>query len=793
MAAASLVASAIVAVSSGNPHAVVSNGNLTLERYSTVGGGKLLPGFLFMQGESDGLEQSLSIKLGGGRGAAVPFIPDDSCDDAIFEGASPDLRSPQLPYLKYDTWGCERKPATLPAIVLDSSSMRVTVTPEFGGKVWGMYDKVAGREFFFHNPAHQPANIGARGAWTAGGLEFNWSPGYLGHSAFTEESVFAAKLATERGEMIRVYEFDRYRATVFQVDILLDGDELWTHAKVANPHDNATLGYWWTCAAHAATPGTRILAPASTVTVETYVGSPLRNAPWPYFDNGMLNSTFSGVLPTAEGDDGKSTAGDRLADSSFLGNIAYTGDYFLRLPNASRKWIAHVDDAGEYVAVHGHDLEGSKFFTWGQSGPGRFMQDFLAGGVKGAGYYTELQSGLTPTQQQVFTLPAHAHVAFTEYFKPMRRGERAARGAPTPADGDTPAAPLPATYAKATAQVGAWWDSAEGVPPSKVADMEAFFKKHQDQPPKASEVLSHGSAWGYLHEQLTKTKLAPGATFGLPPAGSRAAEEAAIWIELANTGTFSEATLSGVRAPLAYAVDSTWVRALETSAKAHGASWLHQLLLAVAYAEGGEVERPRALLTAARTDPRGAASPLVVRNLAVLSASAEEAWPLFHAAWNLTAHTPPPPLETSSVTGRLAQNIADETLKAIIGNLEGASSGAANVTSVWYARLRAMVQAAVHVVGASGSDTILVARAILHTNDGDYDDALALLRTECFPTLGRGRDVLLALWRACVVGNEAKTRGRPATPLEAHRARKASPVPSNIGCPYATLYCENYW
>ena len=79
----------------------VSNGTLSLERFSSVSGGKLLPGFLFMQGESDGLEQGLSIKIGGGRGKPVPFVPDDSCDDAIFDGASPDLRSPQLPCTHY--------------------------------------------------------------------------------------------------------------------------------------------------------------------------------------------------------------------------------------------------------------------------------------------------------------------------------------------------------------------------------------------------------------------------------------------------------------------------------------------------------------------------------------------------------------------------------------------------------------------------------------------------------------------------------------------------------------------
>ena len=81
----------------GTPKAcVVSNGTLAIARFSTVGGGKLLPGFLFLQGESDGLSQELGVNIGGGRGSPIPFEPDDSCDAAIFDGASPDLRSPQL-------------------------------------------------------------------------------------------------------------------------------------------------------------------------------------------------------------------------------------------------------------------------------------------------------------------------------------------------------------------------------------------------------------------------------------------------------------------------------------------------------------------------------------------------------------------------------------------------------------------------------------------------------------------------------------------------------------------------
>ncbi|KOO32187.1 tetratricopeptide repeat family protein [Chrysochromulina tobinii] len=427
---------------------VVTLGTLYIERYSTVGGGKLLPDFLFLQGESDGLSQELGLSIGGGHGRPVPFVPDDSCDDAIFDGASPDLRSPILPYLKQDTWGCERTPAELPTVLISSTTMEAEIVPQFGGKLWGMRDKFSGRDFFFRNPAHQPANIGARGAWAAGGLEFNWAPGYLGHSAFTEERVWAARLQTARD----------------------------------------------------------------------------------------------------------------------------TGDYFLRIPPGSRHWIAHVSDDTEYVAVHGHGLNGTKFFTWGQSGPGRFMQDFL-GGLSGgppvgeserAGDYTELQTGVQPTQQQVFTLPANSSIAFTEYYKPFRRN-----GSSTP---------LPADYADATAEL-------------------------------------------------------PGATTGELP------------------------------------ISSPWSKRLEA-----------------------------------------------------LTAEAEAA-------------------------------LLD-------------------------------------------SDTIRLARIILQvgqkTDDG-YLAALSTLGAECFPTFGRGRDALLQLWKSAVVGKAAVAEGRVLTPVEAHRARKAMPVPRNLGCPYATLYCEDYW
>jgi hypothetical protein len=479
-----------------------------------------------------------------------------------------------------------------------------------------------------------------------------------------------------------------------------------------------------------------------------------------------------------------------------------------------------VSDDTEYVAVHGHGLNGTKFFTWGQSGPGRFMQDFL-GGLSGgppvgeserAGDYTELQTGVQPTQQQVFTLPANSSIAFTEYYKPFRRN-----GSSTP---------LPADYADATAEVGRWWDSAAGVPSSRVASMEAFFKELEDRPITSDELLSRGSEWGWLHERLTGKKLAPGAPF-FPPAppappapttdrdgarhgarhaarhgvtgvtgvtGVPAEDAAGLWRELVENGTFSQQTLDSTRAPLSYAVDATWVARLEASAAAHGATWLHYLLLSVAYAEAGELDRPRSYLEAALAQGGGAARcPIIPRTLAVMKSDPEEAWPLMQQAWAI-ARQPGPPTEAPETARRLRQNVADEMLHLVLGQLPGATTGELPISSPWSKRLEALTAEAEAALLVS--DTIRLARIILQVGQKTDDGYLAALRTlgaECFPTFGRGRDALLQLWKSAVVGKAAVAEGRVLTPVEAHRARKAMPVPRNLGCPYATLYCEEYW
>lgn len=150
-------------------------------------------------------------------------------------GAMEDMRSPQLPYLTQDLWTCDRKQEDIQAYTMETEALKVTITPQFAGKVWGIYDKIRERELLYANRAHQPANIGALKSWAAGGAEWNWSPGIIGHSAFSETEVFLTEVETEEGPMARVYEFDRYNGTVWQVDMLIVNDSFVAHPRITNP------------------------------------------------------------------------------------------------------------------------------------------------------------------------------------------------------------------------------------------------------------------------------------------------------------------------------------------------------------------------------------------------------------------------------------------------------------------------------------------------------------------------------------------------------------------------------
>merc|ERR1719223_385597 len=718
--------------------------------------GNILPQFLFQQGAIEG--GSVGVTIGGDKGTTKPFTPDDSCGDDIFEGAMDDMRSPQLPYLTQDLWTCDRKEEDMDVWVYENDDLKVTITPQFAGKVWGIYDKKRGKDLLYANRAHQPANIGALKAWAAGGAEWNYSPGIIGHSAFSETQVYMGRLDTEKGPVLRVYEFDRYNGTVWQVDMLLTDDALVAHPRITNPTDCDLRGYWWTCVAIDATPSTRLFTPASHV-AETSRGD-MRNAPWPVYAEAIENASFAGYQNSNKDH-------PAFTDQSYLGNHQI-GDMFLRIESDHvtdiSPYIAHNQEGDDgYVLVHGHPLNGTKFYTWGQSGPGRFMQDFLAGGGKGNGYYAELQVGVAPTQMQTFAVPKNATIEWTEWFKGFKGDEDVLRGD---------------SYDKALEEVETWMKSDEGMSKSKVNDLDQFFQSIATTTP--DEILVQGQPWGALEEKLLDTKLAPGLEFSLPKEGEAGYAEVQPWLELLDNGAFSASTLKLL--PTSFQTTDRWLKVMVDSAgkSFEKVTWLHALHLGVAYAERGEVSRPLEMFQLSVKLSGG--NPVALRCMAVLQQTQEEAWKYYQLAWQAVQQPSDTLLKDPSYP-RLVANVVSE-LSFFLQE------------ALWYPEMEQFIvdvqslPAGFESMMALDGVVTLQIKSMLHAQD--YSTARTLLADNCFPTYGSARDDLMNMWNTAVEGVAAQTLGELSA-KQRHQARVTDPVPENIGCQYATEYCLTYW
>lgn len=708
---------------------------------------------MFQQGSIEG--GSVGVNIGGGKGTKKPFVPDDSCGDDIFDGAMEDQRSPQLPYLTQDLWTCERKTENISAWVMEDENLKVTITPQYSGKVWAIYDKKKGSDVLFNNRAHQPANIGALKSWAAGGAEWNWSPGIIGHSAFAETQVYLAKVPSSRGDVLRVYEFDRYNGTVWQVDMIILNGSFVAHPRVTNPTENDLRGYWWTCVAVDAKPSTRIFAPATHVAETSR--DPMRNAPWPYFAEAIENASFAGYENAW------------MTDNSYLGNHQI-GDMFLRIPDTVyTPYIAHnqANDDG-YVLVHGHPLNGTKFYTWGQSGPGRFMQDFLAGGGKRQGDYAELQVGPAPTQMQNFFVAKKSVIEWTEWFKGFYGDDSILRGN---------------DYSAALSEIDNWIKSDSGMKKEVVDDIDSFFESIATVEP--TEILVTGQSWGALEELLLKKQLAPGLKFTLSTDVTTVEyQEAQPWIELIQSGTFSETTLS--RLPISYQTTDRWLAVLEQSVEKFGMTWLHALFIGICYAERGDIEQPKELF---KLSLKLKPNPIAARCLAVLSSTQEDAWPFYELAWSILQKG-----DNFALDKEKASNAEYSTYERVTFNLITEISFFLQ-QALWYPEMESFVKIVLdgNYLEKYSVDAFITMHVKVLMNQNQYNEAIAILKSNCFPTYAKARDDLMNMWNTAVVGLAQLKSEKKLTNVQQHQIRMSYPIPDNIGCQYASKYCINYW
>ncbi|MDO5612312.1 MAG: DUF5107 domain-containing protein [Paracoccus sp. (in: a-proteobacteria)] len=365
-----------------------------------------------------------------------------------------------LPYQVQDRYDRRLRDAAIEVLELENDRFRARIAPGLGGRLTSLFDKAQGRELLFANPVFRPANLAALNAWFSGGVE--WNGLTPGHSPTTCSPVFAARVDTERGPLLRLYEFDRTTECVWQIDLFLPpGDgPLAIHGRIVNPNDTPALVYWWTNIAVATPPGGRVLSPCDDAIEHVLPDNHLERMAFP-----------------------------RSPDGSYPGNWRGAASVFFRAGRAVRNVIACVDDTGRGLAHIGSAvLTGRKFFYFGTAPGGQHWMDYLS--QPGQGDYVEIQAGITPHQNQRLPLGAGQALDWTAVLAPVQ--------VPGAQDPD---------YRRAT-------DALESVLPEAgdLAGLDGFLGAAARLP--AAEMLSSGGPWGRRHQALTGRVLAENLDFG---------------------------------------------------------------------------------------------------------------------------------------------------------------------------------------------------------------------------------------------------------------------------------------
>lgn len=437
-----------------------------------------------------------------------------------------------LPYQVFDNYDRNQTPQVLPIISMDNGRLGLTIAPQFGGRLLSLRDHDRGRDLVFANPVFQPGNLGLLNAWFSGGIE--WNGLVPGHTPVACAPVFVATLETDRGPILRLYEFDRVLEVAWQIDLFIpDGDDrLFVHGRIINPDPADKLGYWWTNTAVAASPGMRVVSPADYGIEHVLPGNQLERFAFPD------PTRFDGSYP------------DNWVDAVSV---------FFRAPDAPRLWLAALDQGGVGLAQTATGaMWGRKFFYFGTSPGGQHWMDFLS--QPGKGDYIEIQSGLAPTQNQKFALPGNTEMHWTECYGALSVDAGKAHSA---------------DYQVAVAATGDAID--RRFPTEELATMDMFLRQMSVRP--TGQRLAIGSPWGGRDERLTGRPIAAGLDFLIPDARPSA------WDDLIDAGRFSPASLGAV--PADFVVSPRWCTAILNSTRTHGETWLNSLMLGLAALNDG--------------------------------------------------------------------------------------------------------------------------------------------------------------------------------------------------------------
>ncbi|UJH92687.1 DUF5107 domain-containing protein [Antarcticibacterium sp. 1MA-6-2] len=266
------------------------------------------------------------------------------------------------PYFRFDGYTDQGEYRDWKMVVLENDYIKVYVSPEVGGKIWGAIEKSTGNEFMYFNEVVKFRDVAMRGAWTSGGLEYNF--GDIGHIPTCATPVdYALKEYPDGSVACVVGALDLPSRTKWNVEIRLHPDKAYfeTIATWENSSEVPVTYYHWMNAAAKADGDLEFIYPGNK-----RIGHGGELGEWP-MDSGRDISRY-------ENNDFGIYKSYHIIDSY--------SDYFGGYWQEDDFGFGHYAD---YV-----DKPGKKIWIWGLSDQGMIWEELL---TDSNGQYIEYQAG----------------------------------------------------------------------------------------------------------------------------------------------------------------------------------------------------------------------------------------------------------------------------------------------------------------------------------------------------------------------------------------------------------------
>lgn len=292
------------------------------------------------------------------------------------------------PYFRFDGYTSVPVPQKVKMVVLENRWIKVWIAPGIGGKVWGALNKADNRYFIYFNNVVKFRDIAMRGAWTSGGIEFNF--GTIGHAPTTATPVdYAVRNNPDGSASCFLGAIDLPSGTEWRVEVRLPKDKAFFEVNSSwnNPGDLKTSLYHWQTAAANASPDLQFYFPG-----KAYIDHSGNAFPWPVLEDGR--------------------------DISLYRNNNYNSSHSYHVLGEYTDWFAGYYHGSGYGFGHWTRYPykpGKKIWIWDLSRAGAIWADLLTDKDKGNRQYIEMQTGLLFNQEgEESTMSPFKH----QFFEP---------------------------------------------------------------------------------------------------------------------------------------------------------------------------------------------------------------------------------------------------------------------------------------------------------------------------------------------------------------------------------------